>query len=297
MFRLDRFLTLHFLGHLTAMAHGPAMRIPILMYHSISHDTEPGVHPYYRMVTTPEVFVEHMNLLAELGCQALDIETAADLLRSNTAAAKQSAAKYVAITFDDGFRDFYENAFPILSRFHFAATVFLPAAFIGTSVNPEMGRRFISWSQANELANAGISIGSHSQSHNYLVRMDRKAVEMELWKSKEIIEDNIGRRVKAFSHPNAFPEHNKPYVSFLREALEKYGYSSAVTTMIGTAEAKADTFFLRRIPVNSEDDISFFKAKINGRYDWMHLAQYGAKKAKGMLKIYGKKNLVKWVSK
>src|SRR5579884_838284 len=121
--RLDRFLTLHLFERMQRM---PACtELPVLMYHSISDDSENNVAPYYRTATSPKIFAEQMALLRAEGFQAVGLQRGRELLRQN------GNVKPVVITFDDGYRDFYTHAFPVLQQFGFAATMFLPTAFIG----------------------------------------------------------------------------------------------------------------------------------------------------------------------
>src|SRR5580693_2260353 len=102
--RFDRSLTLHLfrpwqsLGRQTGDLH-----LPILMYHSISDAPEPGFSPYYKVCTSPCRFAEHMQGLAETGWQGVTLGEGLDVL----AGKRQIAARPVAITFDDGFHDFY----------------------------------------------------------------------------------------------------------------------------------------------------------------------------------------------
>ncbi len=296
MVRLDRLLTLALFRPLAALTGARGTRIPILMYHSISREEEQGTHPYYRVVTTPEVFSQHMTLLADHGYQVVGLDTARMLLRQNNNARQNMPAKPVVITFDDGFDNFYTNAFPILARNGFTATVFLPTAFIDSGCRKTGGRSFLSWSQVKELANCGMTFGSHTMSHGYLLGKTRTDVEEELWQSKETIEEKTGKAVRFFSYPFAFPEHDKRFVAFLRKALQTCGYSCAVTTRIGTAAQGDDLFTLRRIPVNAADDPALLEAKIIGGYDWMHNAQYAAKKVRAMLGLGRRKRPASWLS-
>ena len=303
MFRLDRSLSVNLFGPLAGLAKNSIFRVPILMYHSISNDAEEGVHPYYRVNVTPEVFTRQMDYMAEHGYRVIGLEEACGLLLSKGCAKKnrsESEGKYAVITFDDGFLDFYTGAFPVLARHDFTATVFLPSSFIGKK-EAISGKKFLSWQQVNELAGAGMTFGSHTATHACLTELPRPDLELELRNSREVIEDKTGRSVRAFSYPFAFPEHNKEFVVFLRSALECCGYSCAVTTSIGAARSFAgkngeeDTFFLRRLPVNDCDDIRLLRAKMTGGYDWMHSAQYAAKSLKGLLRVNRRGKIVKWV--
>lgn len=296
MIRLDRFLTLSLFEPFTVLTQRKGFQIPILMYHSISHDVEPGIHPYYRTVTSPEVFVQQMALLAEQGYLVIGLDTAMNLLSADSCAHHDVPAKPVVITFDDGFLDFYTHAFPILSEHGFTATVFLPTSYINVEGRTIMGRPFLTWSQVRELGNAGITFGSHSMSHRILGTLARIEIDNELRQSKETIEDRTGKPVYTFSCPFAFPEHDKNLVAYLHFSLMACGYSGAVTTRIGTVSPGDDLYCLKRIPVNAEDDISLFRAKMAGSYDWLHAAQYSAKVVSRMLGMRRRKLLVEWSS-
>jgi hypothetical protein len=83
--------------------------------------------------------------------------------------------------------------------------------------------------------------------------------------------------VDSFDYPFAFPEENSSFVRMLRNVLVESGYDQGVSTRIGIARGREDRYFLRRLPMNSLDDCSLFKAKLQGGYDWLHTIQYGSK--------------------
>ena len=157
--RLDRLLSLYCFSPLRKLVRSKKPAIPILMYHSISDNPEYGVHPYYRLATTPDVFAQHMALLADQGYQVISLDAAVKLLRGDNSDNQDMPAR-VIITFDDGFLDLYINAFPILARHGFTATVFLPTSFINDSNTSLIGKTFLSWYQVRELIKAGFTFGS-----------------------------------------------------------------------------------------------------------------------------------------
>jgi hypothetical protein len=129
--RIDRILTLSVFGPLRALAGPrPNESIPILMYHSVADDLDDGVHPYYRVVTSRKSFARHIQWLRSAGFRAITLTRALDLLGGNSEDEDGMEPK-VVITFDDGFRDFYTQAFPVLELAGFVATVFLPSDLIG----------------------------------------------------------------------------------------------------------------------------------------------------------------------
>ncbi len=92
------------------------IRIPILMYHGIREGTG-NRHPYFETNTSPELFARQMTFLHDRG---YDVVSLKDAIGAMTAG--ENGKRRVVITFDDGYRDFYTHAFPVLERFGFKAT-------------------------------------------------------------------------------------------------------------------------------------------------------------------------------
>ncbi|MGC2423925.1 MAG: polysaccharide deacetylase family protein [Nitrospirota bacterium] len=276
--RADRFLTLRVAAPLMALARTRALRIPILMYHSISRDIdEHDIHPYYRIATTPEVFNQHMTFLSNQGYQAVSLDFAVKYLRKEHGLYESLPTKPVVITFDDGLRDFYINAFPILDKYGFSATVFLPAAMIKDRPATVERKERMAWQEVKALHKEGIIFGSHTMTHAQLRTMWIKEIEFELKCSKDTIEDKLGIAVESFSYPYAFPEGYSSFVAYLLKALRKCGYKNGVSTRIGVATPEGNDLFLKRIPVNSCDDNELFHAKLAGAYDWLSYIQHASK--------------------
>src|SRR5580700_4709279 len=104
--RIDRLTTLYVVDPILRRTSASDPSISILMYHSIADEDEKGVHPYYHTATAPLVFAEQMESLHEAGFSVIGLAEAICRL-INPGAAKSS----VVVTFDDGFRNFYRNAF------------------------------------------------------------------------------------------------------------------------------------------------------------------------------------------
>ena len=274
MFRLDRFLTLHFF-HPIAKRRRPqeGVKVPILMYHGIGGLQKKGSHPYYETATSPEVFAAHMAFLMGNGYRVVGLNELAGLFSGHA----NCPEKPVVITFDDGQADFKTDAFPVLNRHGFSATVFLPAGLMGQKVN---GQACMTWDQVRESAAKGIAFGSHSLTHPKLVDLTPPELEHEIRGSKEKIESELGQRIDSFSYPYAFPKQDDGFLKHYEALLIKSGYRSGVTTIIGAAASKDNRYFLKRLPMNDHDDPLFFKAKLEGGYDWLHAFQKALKKAK-----------------
>jgi peptidoglycan/xylan/chitin deacetylase (PgdA/CDA1 family) len=266
MTRLDRTITLY-LGHPYARLFGMKRSacVPILMYHSISDNLFAKSHPYYQINTLPEVFDQQMRWLRNSGYRTTTVTDALAGL-----AAGRDLSKTVVLTFDDGYRDFYSDALPVLRQCGFTATIFLATDRIHESPARVEGADYLTWNDVRELQAEGISFGAHTVTHPDLRSLGPEQIEYELGRSKEMMEDRLGTAVESFSYPHGFPEEDKDYARYLEDVLCNLGYENGVTTILGRAEEKSNPFFLPRLPVNSLDDPAFFQAKLQGGYDWLH---------------------------
>jgi len=280
--RIDRGITLSLHALVRGLKLRPRPRLPVLMYHSIGNDSRPG-HPYYETNTSTEVFRSHLQYLSEKGFTVIDVN------EIGTAIDSGRTKQRVAITFDDGFRDFHSNALPLLTEFRFKATMYVISAIPDEGRVRLHGKELMTWNEIREVHRHGISIGSHTVNHPELDAMTPDAIEYELRVSKATIENKLGAPVQSFAYPFAFPETQKVFTQRLRDMLQEVGYKNGVTTSIGTVSAAHDRFFYPRLPANSFDDIRFLEAKLTGSYDWMHLPQYLFKRGKSL-----RKNVASW---
>lgn len=261
-FRLDRFLTLNLFRHIKKeQASKSDKHIPILMYHSISDDEEES-HPYYHVNTSPTVFEAQMCYLRDNNYSVIDLP---DLEKRFD---MRDASKCAVITFDDGFRNVYTHAFPILNKYHFSATVFLPTGFINEKRSSFKGKECMTWDEVRRISSNGIVFGSHTVTHPQLKNLSEKEIEHEIKSSKEKIEDETGKTVDSFSYPFAFPE-DKEFKRKLKRLLERSSYLNGVSTIIGTANNSQNKYFYPRLPANSDDDVLLFEAKLQGAYNWL----------------------------
>lgn len=272
-FRLDRFATLYLASPYRRLIQPSEPCIPILMYHSITEDEQFNAHPYYRTATSLAVFAKQLQHLHSQGYTTCTLAQAVRQLETNNV----TPTKSVVLTFDDGFRNFYQNAFLLLHQYSFGATVFLPTAYIGDAPIPFKGEDCLTWSEVRELKQQGIEFGSHTVNHPWLRELSFSAVNDEIVNSKETIEQKLGCAIESFSYPYAFPQTDKDFTRVLRELLQAAGYRNGVSTIVGRANRRSEPLFLDRLPVNSCDDRALFQAKLEGAYDWIAMVQEATK--------------------
>lgn len=293
--RIDRIITLYCIDPLRKCFSGSEQfAIPILMYHGISDQLDSQQSPYFRTVTSPARFQEQMAILKEFGYQVINLSEAVALLKgrammqvSNPDALPVSSSstingRYAVITFDDGLQDFYFNAYPILEKFGYSATVFLSTQFLNGAFIT--GQNCLRASEISELAQKGFEFGSHTVTHPLLVELPSEKIGYELNESKKTIEQLISKPISLFSYPFRFPEDNKNFTKMLDKLLIENDYSAGVTTIIGRAKPGDNLMYLKRLPVNQADDAKLFMAKLKGSYDWLHAFQLFFKKLKAILR-------------
>jgi peptidoglycan/xylan/chitin deacetylase (PgdA/CDA1 family) len=268
--RIDRLASIY-LSHPLARVIGAvsAVRVPILMYHSISDNLFGKSHPYYQINTSPQVFARQMRWLRSNGYRTLDLTQMWAAMEAGN-----DLSKTVVITFDDGYRDFYTDAFDTLRQCGFTATIFLATDRIKNSSVRIEGVDYLTWSEVVELHAGGTRFGSHTVTHPDLRSLGPDQIEYEVGYSKETIEQKLGAPVESFSYPFAFPEEDKDFTQFLVGILENQGFENGVSTIIGRASKNNNHFYLPRLPVNSWDDATLLRAKLEGGYDWLHWPQW-----------------------
>lgn len=243
--------------------------VDILMYHSISHSGGPTS-------IAPEVFADQMAAIAEAGVPVIRLD---DLL-----AARQGRAtlpqQSVILTFDDGFQDFADCAFPVLRRHGFASIVYLPTAHVGRSESwwgaNDPARPLIGWETVRDLAGAGVDFGSHTVSHPDLCSLPQPAMEAELTRSRRVLEDRLGRAVDHFA-----PPYGRATAAIRTEIARRYGTS--VGTRLARARPDSDLHDLPRL------EMFYF----TGPRAWrLHLRNMGGPYLAGRRTLRGIRNAV-----
>lgn len=210
------------------------LRVPILMYHYVSQPPA-GADAYRKDLTvTPERFREHLQYLKETGYTVVTLD---DLLYA-LAQGKELPEKPVILTFDDGYRDNYENAFPVLREMGYPATFFIITDFV-TEARPE----YLTWDQIKEMAAGGMRFGSHSRNHPNLAGQSIDYLVWQALGSKEAIEARLGQTPRWVAYPSG--KYDAQTIGVFRSA----GFWGAVTTQQGAEHTLDGIFELKRVRV------------------------------------------------
>lgn len=199
----------------------------------------------------PKVFSQHLAYLAKSGFTGLDLSSAV----------QSEAEKPIALTFDDGFEDFYQTAAPQLGARNMGATVFLVANHIGGTNEwdtklGDVSAPLMSLEQIKELMERGFEFGSHTLTHCHLDQVDEAAQRDELFGSKSALEAKLDRPVDTFCYP--YGGYNQTTLSLVREA----GYRFATTCDKGHNTSETDPVKLNRIVVRHDTSLPIFIYKL-----------------------------------
>ena len=214
-----------------------ATGVPILMYHKIA--PRPRRVRLKGLYVTPATFVRQLGELSEGGYGACGLAEAR---------ASSPSAPRVALTFDDGFRNVFQNAMAPLAQRGWRALQFLVAHYIG-KVNewdlregeaPEM---LMDAAQVRDWLGAGHAVGSHSLTHARLTRLTLRDAREEVFASKKKLEDAFGVAVEHFCYPYG------DWSESVRDLVIEAGYRTACTTEFGINTPATPPYALRRITV------------------------------------------------
>ncbi len=236
-----------------ASASESATAVPILMYHSVAEAGPPELAPYR---ISPQAFRQQMRYLRRHGYHSITIEDWGACI----AAQRPLPGRPVILTFDDGYRDFIENAWPILERADFTATLFVVTERVGRIADwdPAVLRPLplMSWRDLQELQAKGVEIGSHSASHKDFSAISVDQVMAEGRRAREKLQEQLGREARVIAFPWGRGDEG------VRRALARCGYAFGLTTWGGHSTFADDPMNLPRIEIFGDDDIAAFARKL-----------------------------------
>lgn len=192
---------------------------PILMYHAVGD--EEGADWPASLIMKPRLFESHLQYLTEQGYTIVSVEQLAHRLEQGA-----SVDKYVALSFDDGYKNNYSVVLPLLQKYGAKGSFFV--------INREMGDELhMNEQEIKALIDAGMELGSHTYSHNPLAKIEEKYLVWELDTSRYWLKKKFdGYIVRTLAYPNG------SYNSTVVAAAKKYGFYRALTGHVGVNTAE-----------------------------------------------------------
>ena len=208
--------------------------VPILMYHYVS--LPPADANIYRLdlSVAPTLFAQHLDRMLAEGYTTISLYQ----LYDNLVSGAPLPEKPVILTFDDGYRDVYDNAFPLLRERNMTATLFVVTDFID-----EQRPEYLTWDMTREMLAYGLSIESHGRNHVSLKNKDNDYLTWQALGSLETIQYELGVRPRFVSYPAG--EYDQATIDLFKSA----NYWAGFTTIQGATHHSDDLFQLHRVRI------------------------------------------------
>ena len=222
-----------------------SLHVPILMYHYIRVNPDRTDKLGFNLSVTPSDFNAQMDYLAANGYHPVDFND----LRLYWDHGVPLPPKPVVLTFDDGYKDIYTTAYPILKAHGFKAVSYVVSGFVGSNQN-------INAAQVQEMDQNGIEIGAHTFSHVDLTKTSDAELHRQLVDSKAMLEAWVGHPVVDFCYPSGQLNGR------VADAVRAAGYLDATTTQPGTVHSLGDRFTWSRVRVSGGESLAQFAADL-----------------------------------
>lgn len=220
---------------------GPAKGVRMLIYHQI------GGGSGLQMEVSPEAFRKQLRWLA-INVPVVDLDSAIT----------DPGQEAVVLTFDDGYRSVYEQAFPILAEHGMPFTLYLTTEPIesGRSLRDHPGGEPLEWGMVEEMTGSGLlTVASHTHTHPDLRWLDESSIRAELEASDVLIDERLGVTPEHFAYPWG-------YWSEVADGPVRERYRSAALGSRLPRRKLTDPHLIHRVPVQASDGGLWYSARV-----------------------------------
>ncbi len=237
-----------------------ASSLPILTFHDL--DERSSV-----ISISPGVFQRGMAKLHEAEYQSITLMEAVECLGLG----KPFPNRSFVITFDDGYQSVYDEAFPVLQRYGMSATIFLTVGK-DKAVKPDSrlpsieGRSMLNWREIRKMNMEGITFGAHTLTHPDLTRLPLDRVEVEIHRSKTIIEDALSTQISSFAYP--YGRYNRQS----HEIVQQH-FACTCSDKLGLVFGSSNPFTLERVDAYYLRTERLFDVMLTKLFPWYILAR------------------------
>ncbi|MFH1867924.1 MAG: polysaccharide deacetylase family protein [Candidatus Omnitrophota bacterium] len=223
--------------------------VPVLMYHNIDENYRES-----KLSVSPESFKRQMKFLKMFNYNIVSLNELTGLLKAK----KPIPYKTVAITFDDGYKNNYTAAYPVMKKYNIPASIFVVVSKVGREDRA-------GWDELRQMSEDNIHIGSHTLSECYLPDIkDVGRLKDEIFESRNAIKSRIPEGGDFIAYCSG--GFNKE----IRQLVIDAGYKGACATNPGNKYSDDDIYALKRVRISRTSDSLFvFWIETSGFYTWI----------------------------
>jgi peptidoglycan/xylan/chitin deacetylase (PgdA/CDA1 family) len=220
----------------------------ILMYHSV------GLNRAFFTVS-PKEFEKQLVYLKENNFKVIRLSELLEKLKN-----EKDISNCVVLTFDDGYQDNFYNAFKLLKKYNFPASIFIATAYVDKQmINSEgVSIKILSLENISEMNKTGlIEFLPHTKNHLDLTKVNLEKAEQEIKESFSFLSQNLSSVPKIFAYPKG------KYYKEIIDLLVNLGYTGAVTVKEGLVSRESSFFELPRNSIDKKTSFYQFKGKLS----------------------------------
>lgn len=223
-----------------------ATYVPILMYHYIRVNPDPRDQLGFNLSVKPQDFAVQMLYLQANGFHVVSLDTAIQAIKSH----RSLPSRPVVLTFDDGYRDFYQVAMPVLLKLHFPATEFVVSGFLGRA-------RYMTPQMVQIIDAAGFTIGDHTVDHQALASLPPARAEWEIAQARADLVALVHHPIVDLAYPGG------SFNASVEQQVRQLGFQDGVSTLPGPYHTDASLYALSRQRVSGGISMAFY-AQLTG---------------------------------
>jgi peptidoglycan/xylan/chitin deacetylase (PgdA/CDA1 family) len=212
--------------------YSETVKLPILLYHYVEVVTDLRDTIRQSLDIRPSVLETQITTVIDAGYTPIVLDDLTDYYEGR----KDLPERPIIFSFDDGYRDFYTDVFPILKKYHIKAVSFQPSGFL------DKNRNYMTTSQLLEIAGSGlVEIDAHTVNHANLTAISLTSARTEITQGKHALEALLGHPVHHFAYP--YGRHDAEVEKLVAEA----GFQTGLTTDKGEEQSYTNRFHMTRI--------------------------------------------------
>ncbi len=210
--------------------YGFCLRVPVLLYHHVRPQAEAALRRQSSLNVDPGFFDLQMKYLTEHGYNTIFADALVNALKTHSSVPSKS----ILITVDDGYRDFFTNALPIIQKYGIKVNSMIATGLIGGEDN-------MSWDQINQIKQSGLAyFVDHTWSHYAINHGSVDKIQFEIQTAKQQLEEHTGQSVNIFAYP--YGSFNNNAISI----LQSDGFAGAFSTIPGFLQCDSFVMTLHR---------------------------------------------------